>query len=87
MSVRITHFETHGAFSAEDREYTPAHRNRGTDVRFPTGLSGDGTDAMYVRVCGGSPTTLTLTLAGTPTVTTHLPTLPFTPPLISSVMA
>jgi hypothetical protein len=87
MSVRITHFETHGAYGTEDREYIPAHRNRGPDVRFPTGLSGDGTDAMYVRVCGGSSTTSTFTLAGTQTVTTHLPTLPFTPPLISSVMA
>jgi hypothetical protein len=63
MPTKITHFETHGMFAVIPfREFRAKHCRNATkysdfdtyvviptiDVRFPTSLTGDGTDAMCV---------------------------------------
>jgi L-fuconate dehydratase len=45
--VKITGFETHGVF-LHDLMHLGRCLTVVTDVRFPTSLTGDGTDAMYV---------------------------------------
>jgi len=62
------------------------------DVRFPTSLTGDGTDAMYADVLSCLAALHEIpnfyTMTGTPIATIPLPTSPFSlPTLVSQVTA
>jgi hypothetical protein len=46
MTIKITGYETHGKHSGFEAWTLPLLTASYLDVRFPTGLSGDGTDAM-----------------------------------------
>jgi hypothetical protein len=53
MPAKITHFETHGMFAPVLYKTRRVRCDFGADlnsldVRFPTSLTGDGTDAMCV---------------------------------------
>lgn len=45
--VKITGFETHGSFPLRQLLALFISADGSSDVRFPTSLTGDGTDAMY----------------------------------------
>ena len=47
------------------------------DVRFPTSLTGDGSDAMYANDSALNPTYFHSLFVGISTVIIHLPTLSF----------
>ena len=48
MTIRITHFEIHGILIFYLVWQSGAEVTRVSDIRFPTSLTGDGSDAMSV---------------------------------------
>jgi hypothetical protein len=75
--VKISSFETHGTPYGVRLAYMMIALTTISDVRFPTSLTGDGTDAMYANDSALNRTDSHLFFVGIPTVIIHLPTLSF----------